>query len=75
MLEEMGESGAIFGLDAEADVVVDGNYDEGRGGVAGKSDLEAVGECVIGDGNGESGYGGLSESAGCEQTCESCNRL
>jgi hypothetical protein len=55
MLEEMSESGAILRLNAEADVVIDGDHDERRGGIAGKGDLQAVGEFVIGDGNGEGG--------------------
>jgi hypothetical protein len=55
MLEEMGESGAILRLDAEADVVVDSDHYQRCSGIAGQGDLEAVGEFVIGDGNGEGG--------------------
>ena len=65
MLEEMGESRAMLGFDAKADVVGNRNHDQRRGGVAGKGDLQTVGKFVIGDGNGESGRGRLGESAGC----------
>src|SRR5580693_6742422 len=67
VLEKMRESGAIFRLDAEADVVVNGNHDERCGGIAREGHFQAVGQFVIGDGNSETGRSRLSGRERCQQ--------
>jgi hypothetical protein len=70
----MRESGAVFGLDAKADVVVDGDKHHRRGGIAREGNLQAVGELVVSDGNGEFGRGGLGRRERCQREPDGCYR-
>ena len=71
VLEEVGEAGAVLGLDAEADVVVDRDDGHGSRRVPREDDLQSVGQLRVVDrdlegrracGKGESG--GRGERAG-----------
>ena len=53
VLEQVGEAGAVLGLDAESDAVIDRGDDRGRGVIGRKDHAQAVRQFVIGDGHGE----------------------
>ena len=53
VLEQVGEAGAVLGLDAESDAVIDRGDDRGRGVIGRKDHAQAVGQLVVGDGHGE----------------------
>ena len=78
MLEQVGEAGAALGLGAEADVVVDGDADDGGGPVGGEQHPQPVVErgAVEVDGHGSTLTGGTdglrgAHSGGSTTNCRS----
>ena len=53
VLEKVGEARALFRLDAKANVVIDGDGDDGRVVVFGDDDAQAVRQFVIDDGDAQ----------------------